>query len=303
MIKYNIDRDLLYDLYVNQKQSSLKIGGQLGICHRTLRKIMKRLDIPRRNLSEALRKKRRRNFSGCLRKRAYLLGLRAGDFWARRKNCSIRVQTSTTHLAQIELLCLALGDYGKPCQYLTKNKGRSDEWFIYVDLDSSFDFLVKKPKEVPCWILENDEYFYYFLTAYIDCEGSFKVFKSHERHVRFIFALKTGDKKILEQIEQKLESLGYYVNLYLERTKGTDSPYGRSNNDIYNLSIYQKKHIVRFIKNIIGMSIHSEKIRKMQFILDHKDSLWSCVEQPWKRLRNKIKKEIITNKAVANHHI
>ncbi len=292
----HIPKEILYDLYVNKRLSSLKIAEMLkSVNARTIRKKLKKYGIPRRTLSEALVKKKRVSFSDNLEEKAYLLGLRAGDFWARKKNHSIRVQTSTTHPAQIELLRNSLSKYGDICVYYYKNKQRLDEWFIYVDLDKSFEFLVEKPQKILSWILENDVYFYQFLTAYMDCEGCFKIFKSHQHFVRFTFALKTCDKIILEQIQQKLETLNYFVSMYLEKQKGQScNGFGKKYNfNFYNLTIYQKKDIIQLIKLLLPLSRHPEKITKMQFIIKHKDSLWYQVSEEWNNIRNKIKKEIL----------
>lgn len=288
-----VRREELYDMYVNQKLSSLKIGQKLGVPHRTIRKKLKKFNIPRRTLSEALVKKKRVSFSGNLAEKAYLLGLRTGDFWARKKNHSIRVQTTTTHPAQIELLRNSLGKYGDVCQYYSKHKMRQDEWFIYVDLDCSFDFLVEKPTVIPSWILENENFFYSFLMAYSDCEGCFKVIKSHNNSVRFVFSLKTGDKIILEQIKKRIEQDGYFVTFYLDQEKGKKGNYGFSNFNIYNLTIYRKENIFCFIQQILPLSKHPEKIIKMNFILQNKEKSWAQLSPSWNNLRNKIKKEVL----------
>jgi|TARA_B100001964_G_scaffold148365_2_gene163507 hypothetical protein len=291
-----IPKEILYDLYINKKQSSLQIAEKLGkVNDRTIRKKLKKFGIKTRSLSEAGTIKFKASFSEDLRDKAYLLGLRAGDFhvkWARK---SIRVQTTTTHTAQVDLLKKSFEKYGEIRKYYSKNKARQDEWFIYTDLDKSFKFLLKKSEEIPQWILENIDNFYSFLTAYMDCEGCWRVAKSHKNSVRFFFNIGSNDKKIMKEIKEKLTSLGYYALIYLDKKKGDNTPYGFYNKDIYRVVINRKSDIIRLIKNLIPLSKHSEKVRKMKFIIKNKSKKWFEIEKDWNKLKEQIKRELLKN--------
>jgi len=294
--KVDIPKKVLEDLYLSKKMSSLKIAERLGTVNaRTIRKKLKKFGIPTRSLSEASTKKFKGPFLNNLNEKAYFLGLRAGDFYARWMRKSIRIQTTTTHLAQLNLLKKSFKNYGEMRVYLSKNKSRKDEWFIYVDLHPSFEFLITKPDKIPSWILKDKKYFFQFLAAYMDCEGSWKVQKSHQKHIRFMFKIRTGDLKILKQIKKKLETLNYHPCLYLEREKGTKAPYGAYNQDIFDLSINRKEEIMSLINRLLPLGKHSEKTRKMSFILKHKNKQWSAVEEPWGKLRKEIKNELLKN--------
>ncbi len=294
--KVDIPKRVLEDLYLNKKMSSIEIAEKLGnVNARTIRKKLKKFGIPTRSLSEAGTKKFKRQFSNDLDEKAYFLGLRAGDFYAKRKWKSVRIQTTTTHLAQIDLVKNAFKNYGETCVYLAKNKLREDEWFVYVDLDSSFRFLVTKPNKIPDWILKDKKHFFQFLAAYMDCEGTWKVQKSHQRHVRFMFKIRTGDLKILRQTKKKLKMLGYHSYLYLDTKKGTKGPGGPFNFDIFDLTINCKKEIISLVNRLLPLSKHSEKIRKMKFILENKNKRWSEIQEKWLKLRGEIKKELLKN--------
>jgi hypothetical protein len=276
--------------------SSLKIAEKLGIKYsRTIRKKLKKFGIPTRSLSEAGTKKFKKSFSNNLNEKAYFLGLRTGDFYAKWARKSIRVQTTTTHFAQINLLKNAFENYGETRVYLMENETREDEWFVYVDLDSSFRFLLKKPNKIPDWILKDRKYFFQFLAAYMDCEGNWNIQKSHQKHIRFMFRIRTGDLKILKQIKRKLEKLNYHPYLYLDVKKGTKAPGGRFNQDIFNLTINRKREILSLANKLLPLSKHSEKIRKMNFILKNKNKKWDEIQEEWIKLRNEIKKELLKN--------
>ncbi len=129
-----IPKEVLEDLYIKKKYSSLKIAKKLDLDDRLIRRKLKKLGIKTRSLSEANTKKFKANFIGDPAERAYFTGLRAGDFYVKWSHKSIRVQT-TTHTAQVELLRKAFENYGETKTYLSKNKARADEWFIYTDLN------------------------------------------------------------------------------------------------------------------------------------------------------------------------
>ena len=294
--KVDIPKRVLKDLYLNKKMSSLKIAEKLGTVNdRTIRKKLKKFGIPTRSLSEALTRKFKKPFSNDLNEKAYFFGLRAGDFYAKWIRKSIRVQTTTTHLAQIDLLKNAFRNYGETCVYLAKNKSREDEWFVYVDLDSSFRFLLKKPNKISDWILKDKKYFFQFLAAYMDCEGSWKIQKSHQKHIRFMFKIRTGDLKILKQIKKKLEILNYHPYLYLKSKKGVKTSYGMYNQDIFDLTVNRTEEVISLINKLLPLSKHSEKIRKMNFILENKNKKWNEIQKKWVKLRNEIKKELLKN--------
>jgi len=299
--KVDIPKKTLEDLYLKKKMSSREIAEKLGnVNARTIRKKLNKFGIPTRSVSEALTRKFKMPFDNNLHRKAYFLGLRAGDFYAKWARKSVRIQTSTTHLAQINLLEKSFEDYGEIRVYLMKmkNKLREDEWFIYIDLHSSFDFLVSKPKKIPDWIMKNEEYFFQFLVAYMDCEGSWKVLKSHQKHVRFIFKLRTGDLKILKQLKNGLERLNYHPYLYLDKKKGTRANYGIFNQDMFDLSVNRKKEIISLAKKLLPLSKHSEKIRKMNFILNNKHQSWNGVQNKWASLRAEIKTELLKNQVL-----
>jgi len=284
-----IPREVLEDMYLKQKLSTLEMEKKLGIDSRLIRKKLKKAGIPMRSLSEAGTKKFKKPFSGSLEDKAYFLGLRTGDFYAKMQHLSVRMQTTSTHPAQIKLLRNAVKKYGETHTYLSKSKVRQDEWFIYADLDKSFDFLLKKPQEIPKWILEDENLFYTFLCAYSDCEGTFNVVKSHERFVRFIFRLKTGDKRVLEQIKAKLEEIGYSPRFYYYPRKGLKGMYGPFNTDIHDLTLYRKREVLYLINKMLPLSKHPEKINKMRYIQENQEvNHWLTIMPGWKKIERKI---------------
>jgi hypothetical protein len=292
----NIPKEILEDLYWKKNRNSQEIADMFGIKNgRTIRKKLHRLGIPTKTVSQALTKKRKDPFTGSPAEKAYLLGLRTGDFHGRWMNQSVRIQTSTTHLALVKLLKNSFEKYGETRSYFSQNKRRDNEWFIYVDLHPSFEFLISKPQKISNWILKNELYFFSFLAAYMDCEGNWNIQRSHQKWVRFMFSLRTSDKRILEQIKSKLENLGYHPHLYLSRRKGEKAPYGLYRRNLLELIIHRKSDIISLVKKLFPLSQHSEKIREMRLILNNQNESWPAVEKQRAQLRKQIQGELLKN--------
>ena len=292
--------DVLRELYWKEGLSSLKIAEILGVNSRTVRNWLKRFDIPRRSLSEAGTKYPKTSFSGDLKEKAYMLGLRAGDFYAQRNFRLIRIKTSTTHLAQIELVKEVFGKYNShiAVNNVFDKRFGIEKWQVHCDLDGSFEFLLEKVGKIPEWILDNDEFFFHFLAGYADCEGHFRIWESHGKFVRFSFILTSTNLTILEQIKNKLQTMNILSHLYLNTKAGTISKGGiKSNKNAYNLVVYKKGNIITLVSELLWFSHHQEKIWKISLILESVGKKWTEVEDKLTELRNRIKKTV-TSKEV-----
>ena len=300
--KVHIPKEKLKELYWDKKLSTQEIAKMFGLKHgRNVLKKIKNAGLKTKTISEANTVKMKEPFSGPLEERAYFLGLRAGDFYAKWARKSVRIQTTTTHKAQLDLLKEAFNDYGETRIYFSTNKKRADEWFTYVDLHPSFEFLLDKPEKIPTEILDENSAFYNFLAAYADCEASWNIIKSHEKHIRTIFRIKTGDKEILDQIKNKLTEDKFSPSFYLDKKKGSKTTYGKYSRDIYDLTLYRKQDVLKLIKKIYKLSKHSEKIRKMDFILKNHNKRWNEIEADLINLKEKINSELLKNQSEYAH--
>tara|TARA_Y100000310_G_scaffold318878_1_gene373445 strand:- start:13083 stop:14141 length:1059 start_codon:yes stop_codon:yes gene_type:complete len=291
-----ISKEILRDLYWDKRLKTQEVANEYGIKYgRSILKKMKKYGIPSKTLSQAMTTKFKKPFDNNLAEKSYFLGLRAGDFHAKKIKECIRVQTTTTHSAQIELLKNSFSKYGEICKYLSKSKSREDEWFIYVDLDKSFNFLIQKPNEIPSWILEYDELFFQFLAAYMDCEGNWHLTKTHDIHSRFTFRLRTGDKLILENINNKLRAMGFFTIFNLDTMKGSYGPCGIFRKDIYNVTMNRKNNVISLIKKLLPLSKHPEKIKKMELMLKYETQLHSIIKNKWNLLKEEINGQLLKN--------
>ncbi len=288
-----ISKDILEDLYLKKRLSSYAIAKKFGIKHdRTIRKWLEKCNIPRRTISEAMIKYSKTSFNGNLNLKAYMLGLRAGDFHARRIHKVVRVQTTTTHPAQVEMMEKVFGTFSHVGIHEFFNKSFNlKQWFIYCDLNESFSFIIEKPNHIPDWILSDNKLFFNFVAGYSDSEGSWKILKSHDNGIRFVFQLSSQDKKVLGQIVRKLRQLGYKTNIYLDVKAGIK----KNNLDMYRVMIYQTKNILDLITILLPLSRHQEKVDMMHLIMNSVDKKWEDIEMEIRLLKKRIKNSRIQN--------
>jgi len=112
-----------------------------------------------------------RHFAGGDIERTYLKYFAAGDLHTYRHGTKVRVEGSTTHPAQLELMRDLFGNYAKPIfePILTPN-GHYAIRATY-DLSPSFEFLLKKLKNMDRSVLREDALFYTALSGFSDAEG------------------------------------------------------------------------------------------------------------------------------------
>lgn len=287
-----IDPVLLNNLYWNGGMSSTELGELFGVNGRTIRKKLRRHGIKRKTVSQARTTKKKKRWDGSRQEKAYLLGLRTGDFHAKKMGNSVRVQTSTTHPALKKLLRNAFRKWGEYREYYSTDHRRCDEWFIYVDLHESFEWLIEKPKRIPDWIFFDDICFYEYLAAYADCEAAVCAMKSRA-YVRLTFSIKSGDHQVLQDLQEKLRLLGYTTHLYNGARVGDETTYGPFNINTYELKIYQQADLIRLYMNLLPLSFHSEKVDKYWFSLQYQGGLWKDVQEKWNRIIEGIKENVL----------
>jgi intein-encoded DNA endonuclease-like protein len=145
----------------------------------------------------------KKNFSGNLIEKAYLIGFRIGDLnvrLSRSKNLIIARCTSTK-MAQIQLFKNLFKKYGHI--YVGKIREDRNREFL-VRLNRTFNFLLPKKDNIPKWVRINNKYFLFFLAGYTDAEGCIGI---GSKNVAFL-ALASYDKNILKQIHKQLIKIG-----------------------------------------------------------------------------------------------
>jgi len=175
----NIPKKELKRLYLEKKISSTEIARKFKCSPHLVRNRIWEYKIPIRPLKEALALSNtpqypRHDFSGNLEEKAYLIGFRQGDLYARQaRSRTIEVFMSSTKKAQHELFRNLFLKYGHIWQRWTKAPDGTREISVCCYLNNTFKFLVAKKDLIESWILKNKKYFATFLAGYSDAEGSF----------------------------------------------------------------------------------------------------------------------------------
>lgn len=245
------------NLYLNRKFSSYEIAKTFNCSQTFILKQLKKYYIETRSIQEAksLMKPRylRKNFSGNLKEKSYLIGFRLGDLHVSKTHPdspTIRISTNTTKREQIELMKKMFCKYGHVKEYsMDKNGAISVRAFV----NNSFSFLVKKADEIEPWILKNKLLFKFFLAGYIDAEGCFT-----SKH-NLAFLMNTQDKNIMRQISTFLNKNRIKcMEPKITRHSGSLQNGVISNRDVWSIYIYNKENVLKLIK-FVGKYIRHRK--------------------------------------------
>jgi hypothetical protein len=156
---------------------------------------------------KAVKKFEKTPFNGNAEERAYLLGFTRGDLGVSRHGRAIRVRTSTTHPAMIELILSLFLPYG-PCRvYPRFSKKAGYEWTVEAELDSSFEFLLTE-KRTPPSLDAPSEIVLAYLAGLLDSEGS--IWLSDERIFAPRLSFTNQDTTMLDWIESQVARLGFH---------------------------------------------------------------------------------------------
>lgn len=291
----SIDRkELLFDLYINQKLSISKIAQKLDLSYRRVWNLLKRYGIKTRSISETSTKYPKTSFSGDLKEKAYMIGLRASDLSARKSSNLIEIRLATTHRLFIEVFKELFEKYSHISETLWYNQ-KTKETIIRLSclLDKSFDFILEKPQKIPQWILSDTEIFFYYLAGYVDGDGYWSIRLELKKYVSFKFGIDTMDKELLQQINKKLEDLGFFSKFGLKcKKEGGDSKLYRK--DIYYVTLSRRSDVIKLGRILLPLSRHKEKIWKMNLILKNIDRDYNKIDGELTKLRNKIKETVLT---------
>ncbi|MDI6807275.1 MAG: LAGLIDADG family homing endonuclease [Candidatus Aenigmarchaeota archaeon] len=277
----------LITLYVKRQRTIREIAEKYGLSYEAVRQRLLKHGIKRRDV-QFRTKYSKAPFSGDPIEASYLLGLRAGDLTVNKRSSKrIRISVSTTHPAMIELMHALFDKYGKvmviprkPPQRFKKRflKARTYSWEVYVDVNSTFDFLIEKPKTIPSEIMRDVNKFLAFFAGYFDAEGYVKLSsKPMRKCIYFILRVKSKDKGILDDLYQKLKEINYNPILSTLSSGFTE------------LSITHKNEFFDLLQKL--PLHHREKIEVRDLALWIKDKKWADVVKLVRNFRQKIKEE------------
>ena len=252
-------------LYEERLLNPYEIAEILGCSEATIRRRLNCCDIKRRSRSEAKTQYPKKDFSGDLLEKAYLIGFRHGDLTVRKVESSPESQTievlcSTSRTEQIELIQRLFAPYG----HVQTSSQANGEINIQCYLNMTFAFLLPKQDNIDDWILQSNDYFIPFLTGYIDADGCIGVDSSNNAaYVR----IAGYNVNILHQIYQKFQQLDILgPPPRVCNKKGTRVASGRYllNQDYWYLAVNRKLSLHRLFTMIDPFLKHAKRRRDMR---------------------------------------
>lgn len=258
----NISKEILEDLYINKHLSTWKIAEVLNCARSTIYTKILLFKIPTRNRAKSHIIYPRKNFSGNLIEKAYLIGFRIGDLRTRKfyKNSeTIKVDCGSTRIEQINLINSLFSSYGRV--WISKPNKRS---VIQIEcfLNNSFNFLLSK--EPANWIFKNKKNFFAFLAGFTDAEGTIYISRNQAK-----YALGNYDIRLLNLIKDTLEKYGFKLRrIAVSKRQGLIASHGyRYNHDYWILTISRKAYMLRLLSLIGPFLKHINRIRQMNIAI------------------------------------
>lgn len=241
----------LMDLYHKQKLSYSQIARKYDCTASIIFDKMKRYNIKPRDASEANTIYPKKDFSGNLIEKAYLIGFRLGDLNVKKEGHLVKIKSNTTKIGQVNLIKSLFIKYGRVNARNYKNKFFS----IDIGLNKSFSFLIAKNDDIKKWVLRNNNYFLAFLAGYIDAEGNIGVYSNRAR-----LRIGSYDKNLLKKMHKKLLSLRIHNIYKIETFAGTNN----QNQDFWRVSINKKGDILKLFKMIKPLIKHPKRCKDLK---------------------------------------
>ena len=276
--RVNLSRSKLKELYITKKFSTWEIEKKTKISRSTIHRKLKEYGIERRDRATSHIIYARKDFSGDLIEKAYLIGFRLGDLGIRKiypNSKTICVASGSTIKEQIKLIENLFKKYGRVWIKKTKNNKIN----IQINLNESFEFLLSK--EFPLWVERDKRFFFSFLAGFTDAEGSIGVYNKMAR-----FILGNYDKDLLFEISNQLNIFGIRCNKpFPDYRKGKITKEGyKYNQDYWHLHINSKNDLSLLFTELKHYIKHENKVKSLNIAIDNI------------KLRNKIKESKMKNK-------
>lgn len=244
-------------LYLNKKLSTWEIEKTCGYSRSTIHRKLREYGISIRSPSESHIIYPRKNFSGNLIEKAYIIGFRIGDLRVRKiwNGDTIKVDCGTTKLEQINLIKRLFNKYG----YVWISKlTKSGKIQVEIGVNNSFSFLLDK--KVPNWIMDDKKYFFPFLAGFIDAEGCIGIYNNQA-------SLQIGnyDNNLLFLIRRKLNDFGIECpKIYESDTSNYFSGGYGHNQNYWSLQMNKKSSLLSLFRCIKPYIKHTTKIKALK---------------------------------------
>ncbi|MBI3588996.1 MAG: LAGLIDADG family homing endonuclease [Candidatus Liptonbacteria bacterium] len=255
----DITKHLLRDLYIRQKLSTWQIEKKTGRSRSLIYSKLKDFGIKPRSISDSHIRYTKKDFSGNLIEKAYIVGFTLGDLRVRKSggenSKTISIGCASTKLAQISLFKKLFSRYGHIWESQPSSRGVVN---VEAFVNLSFRFLLPKTINNHRWILRSNKHFLSFLAGFTDADGSVFI----NSRGRAVISWGNYNSHLLEGIKFKLEKLGIVTgSLICDHLKGYQGKDGyRRKADYYHLTCQAKTSIVRLLGLLGPLLKHSDRI-------------------------------------------
>lgn len=261
--RIDISKEELEELYLNKKLSTWKIEKITKIPRGTVHRKLKEFNIKTRDRADSHIIYFRKDFSGNLLEKAYLIGFRIGDLGVRKiwlNSKTISVASGSTVENQIILIKNLFKDYGK----FNIQKTKKGKFNIQVSLNETFDFLLEHTASE--WIFKDRDYFFSFLAGFSDAEGSIKIYNNLAR-----YSLGNYNRNLLELIRKSLIKYGINCNkLTTDKRKGQTNSQGYIyRNNYSSLRICSKEELLNLLLELSKYMKHPDKVKDLKMAFNN----------------------------------
>lgn len=261
--RVNISKQKLKELYISKKFSTWKIEKITKIPRGTIHRKLREFGIKIRDRATSHIIYFRKDFSGDLLEKAYLIGFRLGDLGVRKiypNSKTISVASGSTIKNQIDLIKSLFENYGKVWIQKTKDNKIN----IQINLNESFNFLLDK--EVPCWVKDSRKCFFAFLAGFTDAEGSIKIYNKMAS-----YSLGNYNYKLLDLIKNNLMKYGVNCNsLVVDKRKGKKNSEGYIyRNNYCSLRINSKIELPKLFPELKKYMKHKDKVKDLNIAISN----------------------------------
>lgn len=262
----NLTKTQLHNWYIGRQLSTWQIQDKFGYPRGTIHRKLREFGITTRTVAASHVKELRRDFSGNLIERAYLLGFAAGDLNVTKrgeKSETIAIKCGTTQVAQIKLFKELFSKYGRIWQ------GRPDKLSrinLQANVNLTLSFLLNPRRGIDIWILKRKKMFFAFLAGFSDAEGSFFMTRGKAG-----FALGNYDKPLLMTLQTELNKYGILTQKIIsDHLKGYVGKDGyKRQADYFSLRCQRKRYLIKLINSLLPFIKHADKLEAANACLNN----------------------------------
>ncbi len=256
--KIDINKDLLYELYINKNFTPAKIGKKFNCSFSTVTNRLQEYNISLKDPSYARVRYARKDFNGTLEQKAYIIGFRIGDLNVYKPSANshtIVVRCHSTQIEQVNVIKSLFKGFGKITVSL-----RRGHFHINCFLNDSFSYLLTKDFNAWEWIRNqtNERVSFAFIAGYTDAEGNFILNQGKAR-----FKIDSYDFDVLKWISEWLTKNGVAnkFRCIYKQGEGVNGCTYVFKKDLWRLNINEMSAIKKFILSTLPLFRHKIRIQ------------------------------------------